>query len=131
MSTSYSAHLICGFKLDKREVMKEVTKYNRDTGKPHPTYEHSYDEYFIDGTSIGNTLDNPDEFYPGECFEGLEVFMDGYDDGELFLGLSEKRITDDSRVMSHEISMKVPPLVMSFSMNFAVEPKHFMFMTIG
>ncbi len=62
MGMDVSASLVAGVKVNVKEVSKQVTKYDEDTGKPYTTQVLS-DEVKIcteDGTEICNNIDEDD-----------------------------------------------------------------------
>lgn len=79
MSVEYSAQVICGFKIEEKEIIANETRYNYLTGEPYKI-EIKSKKYFIGDFEM--------EGFDEDCeeFQKLRVISSGDDIGDLFLG---------------------------------------------
>lgn len=130
MSVSYTAQLVCGFKVDIRAETKTKTMYDPDTGKPYEAKIPSHNVVRIDGVDVMTDAESADAFCNGEEFEGLEFGESGYEQGTKWLG---KIVAESGEHEGdfHEFSPFVPDKVRLFSDKYRVRPRWFLSMRCG
>ena len=135
MSISYSARVVCGFKLEIQPVSKSVTKYNQDTGEPYQVRVTEHEEGTIDGIPIRDTSQNADLFCNGETIEGLTVGESGYEIGQKWLGIVVVKVGEydgDFHGDFHEFNLVVPDEIHEFAAKYKLENWHwFLSMSCG
>jgi len=127
MGIEYRANIVCGFAMEVKTVTKEVTKYNEDTGQPYVVNAYSHDEIVIAGNVIAEKM----EIYDGEKYLGLEIFQDGYEDGDFYLGSKVVGITIDGGEWSSIVKTDIPELVTAFAKEHDVEAQFFLITSVG
>jgi hypothetical protein len=123
MSLKYSAQVICGFKIDKKEITALETRYNNLTGKPYKIEVKSV-KFFIGDTEIK-------DFYEDEKFYGLDIISSGIirsGDGyscDLFLG---KVVATAGEYFSlyDKFSIDIPIEVYLSEEKFGISPSFFL-----
>ena len=151
MSISYSAVVVCGFKVKIEPVKETQTRYYEKTGKPYTVALETHRIATIDGVEIGKTkgiydddaddADDDDDddddddwdddaFCSGETLDGLEFGESGYERGQKWLGciLAE---TGESKSYFREMSVEVPEAVKRFAEKYGLCPKFFLSMSCG
>ena len=126
MGISYRADVVCGFAMEVKAVTKEVTKYDENTGQPYTVNVPSHDEVVIAGNVIAENM----EIYEGEKYLGLEIFQDGYEGGDLYLGSKVAEAVSDDR-WSSIVNTDIPDLVTAFAKEHDVEARIFLVMSAG
>ena len=131
MSISYSARVVCGFKLDVVTVFTEQTKYNEDTGEPYQVRVESHDVAYVDGKPVIDTIENPDVLCCGEEIDGMEIIESGYSGGVKILGDVLSRVGEYNDVC-HIIDLTSNSAgVVAFSEKHGLTPKLFLVMSCG
>lgn len=126
MSTTYRAELVCGFQVEIREVKKQVTKFDENTGKPYETSAYSHDVAVADGVEVGTTEICVDALSHGEELEGLEFGSSGgYGHGTKWLGKVVTKV-DDYKEQFKEVKAETPACVLAFAQKHGLTPRWFL-----
>lgn len=72
MGASYYAKVVSGFLIEKRDITRQVTRYDRDTGKPYLEDEVSFSQAVIGKEEFSQEDSNT--IFDNEGLDGLDLF---------------------------------------------------------
>jgi hypothetical protein len=130
MSISYSADLVCGFKVEVRKERTAQKKFNENTGEPYEVMVPSHDVALVGAVEVATTKGNPDAFCNGEEVDGLEFGESGYESGTKWLGKVVAEV-DDYKDDFKEFVPDVPAEVQAFAEKRGLTPKWFLSLSCG
>lgn len=118
MSVEYSAQVICGFKIEEKEIITNETRYNHLTGEPYEI-EIKSKKFFIGDFEM--------EGFDKDCeeFQKLKVISSGDDSCDLFLG-EVVAATDEHYSTYDEFLINISVKIRKFGVETGVSPSFFL-----
>ncbi len=130
MGVDFTAEVVVGFKGEIVPIIAPKTKYNEDTGEPYEVNEQTHRTFVVDGVTVADDKENCDVFCCGEGFEGLTMYMSGYEEGTRVLGvrLAKADQYDDCAVVLYGVGH---PEVVNFTVKYGVRPSVYLLLSCG
>jgi len=119
MSVSYYTYIIYGIKVTKKIMMKTITKYDENTGKPYQKKIPSYTEIFDEnGDSIYRDYD--DDLYSEESLPGYTDIIFLEFGSMCYLGILLGKLSDWN---DRECVINIPTNKNKFFIEYNIAPK--------